>query len=205
MAVVCWAGLVAAIGLAPLEAQNGAQTLARAELVNGLKGGGFIIVMRHASSPRAVPDETTANPDNVNRERQLDEAGRASAAAMGTALRELGIPIGAVLTSPTYRAVETVRLAQFGTPAEIPELGDRGRSMQSVTEEDGKWLRNRVDQQPRDTNWIFVTHLPNIRQAWPQLATDLADGDALIFGQDGMNGGSAFVTRIKIEEWPGLR
>ena len=52
---------------------------------------------------------------------------------------------------------------------------------------------------------IFVTHLPNIRQAFPKLADGLADGDALIFGPDGMNGGSTFVARIKIEEWPELR
>jgi hypothetical protein len=45
--------------------------------------GGYVIVMRHASSPRDVPDKRHANADNVNLERQLDEAGRASATAMG--------------------------------------------------------------------------------------------------------------------------
>jgi phosphohistidine phosphatase SixA len=205
VAVVFCVALVAVIGLAPAIGDASAQTLARTELVDALKAGGYIIVMRHAASPRTVPDERTANPDNVTRERQLDEAGRAGAAAMGQVLRDLRVPLGAVLTSPAYRAQETVRLARFGTAEVVPELGDRGRSMQAVTEEDGKWLRNRVDQQPRDANWIFVTHLPNIRQAFPKLADGLADGDALIFGPDGMNGGSTFVTRITIEEWPELR
>jgi hypothetical protein len=49
-----------------------------------------------------------------------------------------------------------------------------------------------------------VTHLPNITRAFPQLASGLADGEALIFGSDG-KGGATLVTRIKIEEWPEIR
>src|SRR5665213_3607121 len=53
-----------------------AQALAGEALVKALRQGGYVIVMRHASSPREVPDQKIANADNVNRERQLDEAGR---------------------------------------------------------------------------------------------------------------------------------
>src|SRR4029453_2406619 len=90
-----------------------AQQLATTDLVDALRKGGYVIVMRHASSPREAPDKASANPDNVKLERQLDEAGRASATAMGKAIRDLKIPIGEVFTSPTYRAMETVRLAQL--------------------------------------------------------------------------------------------
>jgi phosphohistidine phosphatase SixA len=138
-----------------------AQTLSGSALVSALKRGGYVLVLRHASSPREAPDERMANPDNVTRERQLDEAGRVSAAAMGEALRALAIPIGGVLTSPTYRARETVRLAQWPGPQSVAELGDRGQSMQGVTEADGAWLRSRVMQFPAGTNTILVTHLPN--------------------------------------------
>jgi phosphohistidine phosphatase SixA len=55
--------------------------------------------MRHASSPREVPTTQTANADNVKLERQLDEAGRAGAVAIGRALCDLKIPVGEVLTS----------------------------------------------------------------------------------------------------------
>ena len=64
-----------------------------------------MIVMRHASSPRELPTTEKADPGNVKLERQLDDVGRASAIAMGKALRELKIPIGQVFTSPTYRAI----------------------------------------------------------------------------------------------------
>ena len=61
--------------------QRGAQTLTGAALVKSLQAGGHVIVMRHASSPREVPDKP--NPDNVPPERQLDEKGRSTATAMG--------------------------------------------------------------------------------------------------------------------------
>ena len=101
-----------------------AQDLHGEVLVRILQKGGYILVMRHASSPREAPDKQTANPDNSKPERQLDEVGRNTAIAMGKALRDLRIPIGNVLSSPTYRALETVRLAQFGAPQTFVELGD---------------------------------------------------------------------------------
>src|SRR2546423_7484511 len=79
-----------------------AQTLAGDALVKALRQGGYVLVMRHTSSPRDAPSKASANPDNVKLERQLDETGRATATAMGNALRELKIPIGRVFASPTY-------------------------------------------------------------------------------------------------------
>ncbi|HEX5070844.1 MAG TPA: histidine phosphatase family protein, partial [Vicinamibacterales bacterium] len=84
------------------------QTLTGSALATSLRAGGHVIVMRHGSSPSQVPDKP--NPDNVPPERQLDEQGRKAATAMGEALRRLKIPIGEVMTSPTYRARETARL-----------------------------------------------------------------------------------------------
>src|SRR5947207_5059147 len=98
-----------------------AQALAGDALVKALRQGGYVIVMRHASSPRDVPTRQTANADNVKLERQLDEAGRAGSVAMGRALRDLKIPVGEVLASPTYRALETVRLAQLTNPQPYAE------------------------------------------------------------------------------------
>jgi phosphohistidine phosphatase SixA len=165
--------------------------------------------MRHASSPREVPDKQTANPDNTKPERQLDVEGRASATAMGNALRDLGIPIGAVLSSPTYRAIETVRYAQFGKPRTIPELGDNGLSMQGGTEAQAAWLRRQVTQFPEGANTLIVTHLPNLAGAFPDLAAGMADGEALIFApggkmKDGV-GAEPRGARVKIEEWSMMR
>ena len=98
-----------------------AQTLSGEALVNALRKGGHVIVMRHAASPNQAPDKAAANADNVNLERQLDDEGRETAAAMGKAFRDLKIPVGEVLSSPTYRALETVKYAEFGEPEERVE------------------------------------------------------------------------------------
>jgi phosphohistidine phosphatase SixA len=196
--------LFSAAGLLLVTGTSHAQALSGEALVKALRQGGYIIVMRHASSPREAPDPQTANADNVNRERQLDEAGRASAIAMGKALHQLKIPIGEVFTSPTYRALETVRLAQFPDRRTVPELGDGGQSMQGVTEAQAAWLQSKITELPTRTNTIVVTHFPNMSRAFPQWTSGLADGEALIFGSDG-KGGTMLITRIKIEEWPRMR
>ncbi len=181
-----------------------AQSPQGSDLVNSLRKGGCVIVMRHASSPSAVPDKAVANPDNTKPERQLDETGRATASAMGKALRELKIPVGAVLSSPTYRALETVKFAQFPTPQPVPELGDNGQSMQGGTAAQAEWLRKQVTQCPAGSNTVLVTHLPNLTGAFPELAAGMGDGEALIFASDG-KGGARMLARVKIDAWAKLQ
>jgi phosphohistidine phosphatase SixA len=175
-----------------------AQQLQGDALVQALRQGGYVIVMRHASSPREVPDRAAANPDNVKPERQLDQPGRASATAMGQAVRDLKIPIGSVLASPTYRALETIRYAKFGTPQTFAELGENGQSMQGGTKAQAAWLRKKVTELPPGTNTLIVTHMPNMSRAFPQSTERLEDGEALVFGPGGV------VARIRIEEWKGM-
>jgi phosphohistidine phosphatase SixA len=183
--------------------QTQPQPLRGEALVKALRQGGYVIVMRHTSSPREAPTKQAANADNVKAERQLDETGRSTAIAMGKAIRELKIPIGEVLTSPTYRALETVKYAELGKPQAFTELGDNGQSMQGGTEAQAVWLRKRLTQFPKGTNTILVTHFPNLRDAFPQVG-NVDDGEALVFGPDG-KGGAVVAGRIKIEEWPAMR
>jgi len=181
-----------------------AQTLAGDALVKTLRQGGYVIVMRHASSPREVPGKEAANPDNTKPERQLDEEGRSTATAMGKALRDLKIPVDQVLSSPTYRALETIRLMGLTNPKPVPELGDNGQSMSGGTEAQAKWLQKQVTQFPSGTNTLLVTHLPNLTRAFPQDAMGMADGEALVFAPDG-KGGAKVVARVKIDEWPRMK
>ena len=198
------ASLVGALTCLPLLLVSAPAQTQGDDLLKALQRGGYVIVMRHASSPREVPSKQAANADNVNQERQLDQTGRTTAVAMGKALRELKIPIGMVLSSPTYRALETVRLAQFGSPQSVPELGDNGQSMQVSTEAQTAWLQKRVTQFPAPgANTILITHFPNISRAFPRDSANLDDGESLIFGPNG-SGGAALVARVKIEQWPTL-
>src|SRR5262249_29218207 len=154
----------------------GIQTMSGAALVSELRRGGCVIVMRHASSPRDAPDKQSANPDNVKLERQLDATGRETATRMGEAIRALRIPIGDVFSSPTYRAMETVRLAQLPSPRSQAELGDGGQSMQGASDAQAAWLKDKVTHATAGTNTIIVTHMPNIARAFPDWSA-VADGE----------------------------
>jgi phosphohistidine phosphatase SixA len=160
--------------------------------------------MRHASSPREAPSKDVANADNTKLERQLDEAGRRGATAMGDAIRVLRIPVGVVLTSPTYRALETVRLARLDSPTTVNELGDGGQSMQGITEAQADWLRRKVTEVPRSGNTIMVTHQPNLARAFPDWGSTVADGETVVIRPDG-KGGISVVGRIRIGDWSQMR
>jgi len=186
--------LALALALAWIATATQAQNLSGSTLVEALRDGGYVIAMRHAASPRAAPDASAARPGNVNRERQLDEAGRASAAAMGEALRELGIAVGAILSSPTFRALETVEQLGLGEAETFAELDSRGR--------DTAWLLERVASAEPGTNTVIVTHAPNLGDAFGDEASGMADGEALILRPG--DGGAEVVGRVAIDDWPAL-
>jgi hypothetical protein len=52
-----------------------AQNLEGAALVRALERGGYVVVMRHASSPSDPPAKDSADAENTRDERQLDEKG----------------------------------------------------------------------------------------------------------------------------------
>lgn len=175
------------------------------KLAAALRTGGYVILMRHASSPRNSPDAAAVNADNSSHERQLDEAGRSSAVAFGEAIRQLHLPIGQVLSSPTYRALETIKFARLDKPTTYPQLGDGGQSMIADSNgARGAWLRTKAEESPAaGKNTLIVTHFPNISEAYPTEAEGLSDGEALIFHPDG-HGAATFVARVKIDEWAHL-
>jgi phosphohistidine phosphatase SixA len=175
------------------------QTLTGPALIKSLQAGGHVIVMRHGSSPGEIPK--VPNPDNAPPERQLDEVGRATTTAMGEALRRLKIPIGEVMTSPTYRARETARLARLPNPRPATELGEGPQAMQgAVQPAQTEWLQKKTKEFPKGMNTVLITHVPNITAAFPSETPALAQGEALVFASDG-KGGARVVGRIKIEEW----
>jgi len=161
-------------------------------------------LMRHASSPTKPPDKASADRENTTLERQLDENGRNTARAMGSAMKALHLPIGEVFSSPTYRALETVRMAGLPQPRTFAELGDGGQSMQPLQASPAAWLRNMVSHvPPAGTDRMIVTHAPNIIGAFGANVADVADGEILVFRPDG-NGDAMLAGRIRIQEWPAL-
>jgi phosphohistidine phosphatase SixA len=180
-----------------------AQMLSGGDLVAALKQGGYVIVMRHANSPQVRPDPAIVAPGNTGVERQLNENGHKTAHTMGEALKALRVPIGTVLSSPTFRTRETVQELQVGMPDTFNLLGDGSQGYEfSSFEDSARFMRVRAAEIPKaGTNTLIVTHLPNIEQAFGETYS-VDEGEAVVLKPDGMTGTP--VGRIKIDEWPRL-
>ncbi len=194
-------GLIAAIALLSVRPAHALEGVA---LVEALRHGGYNILMRHASAPAMPPNRATADLDNTALERQLDQNGRDTARAMGTALKKLNIPIGDILCSPTYRARETVLILAGSTCITVQQLGDGGQSMQpELVTQWADWLKDKIAERPEmGKNRLIVTHAPNIMAAFGDDAQGLADGEALVFQPSGTL--FRLVARVKIQDWPRL-
>ena len=73
---------------------------------------GSVVVLRHSFAPGGF-DPPDARLDDCSTQRNLDERGRAQARRVGDAFRQNAVAVGAVLSSPRCRCLDTARLA-FG-------------------------------------------------------------------------------------------
>lgn len=182
-----------------------ASDLKDSALLSALRHGGCVILMRHASSPERRPSAAAAAPGNSDLERQLDGDGLTAARAMGAALKRLGIPIGEVLSSPTFRARETISAAGLPSPEIAGRLGDAGHGMSRPAVAGwSSWLRHTVAKRPSiGSNTLIVTQMPNISDAYGRIASALKEGGALIFRPDG-HGNAQLLATMQISDWPQL-
>jgi len=108
-------------------------------LVKALRAGGFNIYFRHVSTDWSQSDDVREADDwrscDPLRMRQLSPAGRATARAIGEAMRQLDIPVAEVLASPYCRTVETAELMGLGKVIESIQV----MNMRSATR-CGGWI-----------------------------------------------------------------
>src|SRR5438034_2692227 len=85
-----------------------------------LRAPGSVVVLRHSYAPGGF-DPPTARLDDCSTQRNLDESGRTQARHVGEAFRLHGIVVGAILSSPRCRCLDTARLA-FGAAQPLDVL-----------------------------------------------------------------------------------
>src|SRR5262249_34354775 len=98
------AGYLVAAGLAltltgPSLAQSQGQEVTirdHKQLVESLRSGGYVIVVRHGATFSHQADTDPFNFDNIAKQRNLNEKGKELAKAFGDAMRQVGIPAGEV-------------------------------------------------------------------------------------------------------------
>jgi len=187
----------------------------RNDWIGDLRWGGYVIVFRHGATasdqkidamnnPKADP---MSNPANCKAaaERQLNDGGRVQAQSIGASIRKLGIPVGAVLTSPLQRAVDTGMLMAFGEVQPVPDLAEAGPALSSEeNDRRAQALRILVAlPPPAGNNLVIVSHKPNIVDAFGQDWSDLREGEASVFEPDG-EGGFKLIVRVQSDEWAKL-
>jgi phosphohistidine phosphatase SixA len=193
-------GLIAALG----HAVPGRAAGDDRNLMPALRGGGFVIVVRHGATFPEQADTDPLNFDNIAAQRNLNDRGKALAKAFGGAVRHAGIPIGEVFTSKYNRAYETAVIAGFTaikTTADITEGGLVVSPNENNRRSDA--FRKLLGTAPTPgTNTILITHKPNIVDALGKEWFDVKEGEASIFKPT--DGKYQLVARVQMEDWPKL-
>lgn len=164
-----------AVQPAAARAQDGASAL-----WDALRGGGHVVLMRHALAP-GTGDPADFRLDDCSTQRNLSQQGRDQARAIGNAFRSNGVDVGRVLSSQWCRCLETARLLDLGEVEEEPMLnsffGNRARGP-AQTEALEAFLSRPVD----GPTLVLVTHQVNITGA-----TDVfpRSGEMVVIRPDG--------------------
>ena len=184
---------------------HGQSPLSEAEVINALRGGGYIIVIRHGATPTDQADTDPLHLENIDKQRQLNDSGRAQARLIGEAMRKLKIPVGEVYTSMFNRAVETGKLLGFGEVKPSLDFAEGGLVVTSIeNNRRAQALRKLVATPPLPgTNVVVVTHRPNIIDAFGKDWFEVKEGEASIFKPDGA-GGYKLVVRLQADDWSKL-
>lgn len=85
--------------------------------VGALRGGGYVLYMRHAITDRGQVD--TGRLGDRAGQRNLSAAGIAQAQALSAAMAGLRIPLRHVRSSPVFRAADTAAIMARGAPVDV--------------------------------------------------------------------------------------
>jgi len=168
-------------------------------LRTALRSGGYILYFRHLSTDFGQNDERMTGYEDCSTQRNLTDAGRAEARAIGAKIRELGIPVGEVLASPFCRTMETARLI-FGHATATPAV--RGGPAQLDSPARYAALRELLATHvPRGTNVAIASHGNPFRAVVG--GTYLAEGEAAVVEPRGAEG-FRVIARVRKDEWKDL-
>lgn len=152
-------------------------------LVEELRDGGYVIVVRHTATEEGGVDDPKQLEDCAP-QRELTDEGRQQARDLGQAIEDLDIPIGRAVASPYCRTKETAELA-FGpdvtTTDEVllplPGTGKPGNdeAIAAVAELVG-------EKTPDDANTVVVSHISVIE---PVTGATPEEGGSAVFVPEG--------------------
>jgi phosphohistidine phosphatase SixA len=173
--------------------------LAPAEVLAELRRGGYVIYFRHTSTDFSQNDALSKSFDDCAHQRNLTDAGRVEARAIGAAIRNLNLPIDKVVASPMCRTMETARLA-FGAAEPVAEM--RGAPLPLNDPNRYAALKKLfATPYPRGANLVVASHgNPFHGVAGPPY---LAEGEAAVIRGLGAEDFEV-IARLRIDDWRAL-
>ena len=126
-------------------------------LVRLMGAGGHVLMIRHAYAP-GIGDPDGFRLEDCATQRNLSDAGREQARAIGVWLRERGVVRARVYSSQWCRCLQTARLLGLGSVNELPALNSFFEHPEN-RDPNIAALRRFLASQPRDGELIvLVTH-----------------------------------------------
>ena len=171
-------------------------------IVQALRAGGLVIVVRHGATFSDQADTDPLNFDNIAAQQNLNDKGKMLAKQFGDALRQGGVPVGTIYTSKYNRAYQTAVLAGFKDIEKTADLTEGGLVVSpDENNRRSEAFRKMLATVPKaGTNTILITHYPNIIAALGKDWFDVKEGEASIFRPE--NGTYKLVARLQMDEWP---
>src|SRR5262245_5117719 len=121
-----------------------------------LKGGGQVILVRHAITTPGVGDPPGMRLEDCRTQRSLTDEGRRDARRLGETFVARGIVVDRILSSPWCRCLETARLA-FGAPETWEPLSNLfGRD--EARAEQVRQMRSLVSEWRAKGNAVLISH-----------------------------------------------
>jgi phosphohistidine phosphatase SixA len=191
--------------IAALPPGRAAEELRAEALLERLRGGGYNIYFRHASTDwgqgdqvEAAGDWTSCDPADM---RQLSAKGRALAKDIGDAIRALGIPVAEVLSSEYCRAFETAELMNLGPVTQTRDVMNmRAAAYVGGRQAVIRHARRILSQAPpAGANTVIVGHGNLMRAATGAYAGE--GGSGVYAPRSDGEAGFELVARLSADEW----
>lgn len=133
-----------------------------AQVLEAMRAGGVVILLRHATTEPGIGDPPEFTLGNCATQRNLSIAGRDESRRFGEALRAVGVSVAAVRSSRWCRSLDTARLAypevevQSWQPLDSFFGGQGNRQRQTAD------ARAALADWPKGRNELWVTHQVNV-------------------------------------------
>lgn len=176
---------------------------ATAEMLAGLRAGGYTLYLRHGYTDNTRSDRSPAvDLNDCTTQRPLNEEGRKLATDIGQSIRKAKIPIAEIHASPLCRVRDTVAAA---FPGRASTIDDKLMYVANFTDEqkqpiirNTRWLLS----QPvtNGSNRLIVAHAPNLMEL---LGYFPKEGTLVIFKPQG-DDRFEYVASVPPSAWPAL-